>query len=182
MNGKQIRTAAIAAAAVIALGAGITTMILRHDAQKSVDAYRSDALGTGPQISDSKIVEALTAQNLGISKLSVRSFNGIVILRGNADAATAARAVSVTRELGVQRVANLITPATAIDDDAIRRDAERTLASSTSLEGTLISISVDNGVVSVSGRVKNEYQREAARSILRSVRGAKEVRVDLVTG
>lgn len=181
MTSKQIRTTALAAVAVLAIGAGIATMTLRHDAH-SVSASKADALGAAPQVTDARIAQALNDQNVGVSNLSVRSFNGIVILRGKADAATAERAVSVTRGLGVQRIANLITPHTTFDDDAIRRDVERELAASSSLAGTSIAVSVDSGVVRVSGRVQNDFQREAARSILRSMRGPKEVRVDLITG
>jgi osmotically-inducible protein OsmY len=125
--------------------------------------------------SEETIEEAIRASKLTIGNLSVRSSSGIVILRGSGDADTAQRAVDVVKALGVERVANLIR-SESIDDEAIRRDAERRLSS---LSGAVLRVDCQSGVLSVSGKVTHESQKDAARMLLRTVRGAREIRVNL---
>lgn len=183
MTPTQIRTTAIGLSlAALAMIAGLSTMIVRHDEVPAGATVRADAIGTTaaqPRISDQMISDALRRENVDIARLSVRSFNDIVILRGNADATTAERATNVVRSLGVQRVANLITPAAPDRDDEIRREAERELANAGSLVGARLAVTVDEGVLRVSGTVQNDYQRDAAASLVRGLRGVKSVKVDL---
>jgi osmotically-inducible protein OsmY len=115
---------------------------------------------------------------VGIPDLAVHSVGGIVILKGTGDPKLAQQAVEVVKSLGVTRVANLISPVT-FDDEAIRRDAERQLANNGSLQGCKLTVHCEKGVLSVTGTVVHELQKDAARSALRTVRGAREVRVDL---
>ncbi len=127
---------------------------------------------------DDTIERAIRSSKLAIENLSVRSTSGIVILRGSGDTDSAQRAVEVVKSLGVDRVANLIRPE-SIDDEAIRRDAERRLGATHSLNGCVLRVECQKGVLSVSGTVKHELQKDAARMALRSVRGAREVKLNL---
>ena len=163
-------------AAALAFGLVGFSMWTRHSSQ-SFDRNRVQANAMEP-IDNDAILRAIRGSNLAVSDLSVRSIGGIVILRGNGDAATAEKAVSIVKSLGPTRVANLITP-DKIDDSRIQRDAERQLAATNSLAGCLLTVHCQNGVLSVSGTVQHELQKDAARSALRAVRGAREIRVDL---
>ena len=174
---KQKRWTAVVAA--VAAVAAVASMAIRHN-QTSVGAVKTADMGTAaPVVTDEAVYRALTDANVAVDRLVVRSAGGIVILRGNADAETAEKAVSVVKNLGAQRVANLITPAKVVDDEAIRRDAERILAGSGSLAGSVLRVSCENGVLRVTGTVQHELQKDAARSALRSVRGAQRVQIDL---
>jgi osmotically-inducible protein OsmY len=126
--------------------------------------------------------DAIRRANVSVRSLIVRKAGDIVVLRGTGDSDASLAAVRIAKSLGVTRVASLITPAGAIDDDAIRRDVERSLARNRAFDGCRIFVKCENGVVSVSGTVQNEMQKDAARQALRSVSGAKEVRVTLTTG
>ncbi len=168
----------IAAALAVAFAGALGFMILRHTgATSSSDSVRAEALA--PAISDEEVLRAIREANLQISGLQVRSAGGIVILRGTADAASAERAASLVHDLGAKRVANLITPTTPYDDDLIRRAAERELASTGALQGCVLRVTCDNGVLRVTGTVRHELQKDAALSALRSVRGVQQVQVDL---
>ena len=142
-------------------------------------SVQANALETGPAVSDVDALRAIKAAGVPIANLSVRSAGGIYIVRGSGDAVAAERAVTVIKDLGVTRVANLVTPARTWDDDKIRRDAERELASLPALAGTKLSVSCDEGVITVSGTVSHELQKDLAKSTLSSIRGAREVRVQL---
>jgi osmotically-inducible protein OsmY len=132
-------------------------------------------------LSDNAITEALQKANLPIAELSVKSVGGIVVLRGSSDPTTATKAAEVVRSLGAVRVANLISPTSARDDEEIRRDAERHLASSRSLDGCSLRVSCANGVIRVSGTVQQELQKDAARNLLRRVPGVRQIQIDLTT-
>src|SRR5207253_7421125 len=123
----QVSVLAIAVA-IVATGA-VTTMIVRHSEQTgSAARVKADIVNSEAPLSEGQINEALREANLPIERLSVRHVGGIVLIRGNGDAASAARAVGVVKGLGFQRVANLVQPITSFDDEALRRDAERQLA------------------------------------------------------
>ena len=174
----MIRTQKIAVAAAIALTLGVVTfsMWTRHSSRVSNPGrYRADVIG---QIDDDAIAKALLEKNLGISDLTVRSAGGIVILRGTGSIESAEQAATIVKSMGVSRVANLIVKS-AIDDDAVRRDAERHLASTSSLDGCMLKVHCEKGVLSVTGTVLHELQKDAARNALRAIHGAREVKVDL---
>jgi osmotically-inducible protein OsmY len=174
---KQKRWTAVVAA--VAAVAAVASMAIRHNQGSTGVVQRADMGTAAPQITDEAIYKALTDSNVAVDRLVVRSAGGIVILRGKADAQTAEKAVSIVKSLGAQRVANLITPNVVIDDEAIRRDAERILAGNGSLAGSVLRVSCENGVLRVTGTVQHELQKDAARSALRGVRGAQTVQVEL---
>ena len=174
---KQKRWTAVVAA--VAAVAAVASMAIRHNQESTGVVQRADMGATVPQVTDEAIYRALSDSNVVVDRLVVRSAGGIVILRGKADAQTAEKAVSVVKNLGAQRIANLITPAAVVDDEAIRRDAERVLAGSGSLAGSVLRVSCENGVLRVTGTVTHELQKDAARSALRGVRGAQSVQIEL---
>jgi osmotically-inducible protein OsmY len=85
------------------------------------------------------------------------------------------------KSLGATRVANLITPASPTNDDDLRRRAERQLAMEPGLHGTRLAVSCNDGVLVVSGTVQRELQKDLARNTLRTLRGAREVRIELAS-
>ena len=174
----MIRNHKLAAVAAVALAIGVV-MFSMWTAKSHVPGKAHIRAAALEPIDDGAIEKALRGNNLAVSDLSVHSVGGIVILRGSGDAATAEQAVSIVKSLGPQRVANLITPVATIDDEAIRRAAERQLATANSLAGCTLRVRCEKGVLSVTGTVQHELQKDAARSVLKAVRGAKEVRVDL---
>lgn len=167
---------AAALAVAVAFGVVLVSMWTRHTSQ-STNKSHTQANAMEP-IDDQAIEKAIRGNNLAVSDLSVRSVGGIVILRGNGDAAAADQAVSLIKSMGPQRVANLINK-TVTDDDSIRRDAERQLAATNALTGCTLRVACNQGVLTVTGIVQHELQKDAARSALKAVHGAKEVRVDL---
>jgi len=179
MNSKQKWTSILAVAAVAALA--VITMVARHSSTSPTQPAAHAQLATAqvPQLSDAQIAKAVQDADLTVNGLYVRNVGGIVVLRGSADSASAARAGEVVKSLGFARVANLIVPNAKFDDDNIRRDAERQLAQARQLDGCTLIVSCDKGVLRVSGTVHHELQKDAARSVLRGVRGAREVQVEL---
>jgi len=168
-------------ATVIALAAGVaaTSMFVNHrNDAKAPKPLRADVLATAPKVSDSEIVAAIQKSDAPVNGLVVRNVDGIVILRGEGDAAAAERAVTAVRSLGFTRVANLIRPL-AFDDDSLRRDAERQLAQTRSLDGCTLRVSCERGTIHLSGTVQNEFQQDVAKRILKNVNGARDVKVEL---
>lgn len=125
---------------------------------------------------------APTAQSLlascGIdtSRLQIASAEGIVIVRGKVPDRESVRQVSeILQSSGYPRVANLLTVASAPDDDALRRTVERQLVRTRSLEGCRFHISAHGGVVVLNGTVHRDLQRDVAADLARSVDGVLEV-------
>ena len=177
----MVRNQRLTAAVAVALVFGVVTVSMwtRHNSlSTNKSRLHANAMEPMEPIDDQAIEKAIRGNNVAVSDLSVRSVGGIVILRGNGDAVSAEQAVSIIKSMGPTRVANLITK-NVIADDAIRRDAERQLAATNSLSGCTLKVRCDNGILSVTGTVQNELQKDAARSALRGIRGAKVVRVDL---
>jgi osmotically-inducible protein OsmY len=159
--------------AVVVVG----SMYVRHAADKPSHArVRAEVLA--PQLSDAQIAAALRRANVSLDGMSVRNVDGIVLLRGTADTATANKAVAAINDLGFTRVANLVK-AEAFDDEGIRRAAERQLAQARSLDGCMLKVSCLHGVIRVSGTIQNELQQDVARNVLRGIEGAHEVQVEL---
>src|SRR6266498_1237016 len=167
---KWSASIAIGVLAAIVVG----SMYVRHAADKPSHArVRAEV-----QLTDAQITNALRRAHVSLDGMSVRNVNGIVLLRGTADTATAKKAVAAINDLGFMRVANLVK-AEAFDDDGIRRAAERQLAQTRSLDGCTLKVSCLRGVIRVSGTIQNELQLDVARKVLRGVEGAHDVRVEL---
>jgi hypothetical protein len=167
---------AIAITAAVAV-AGITSILVRHGGNTSTSRNNRAQVMT-PQIPDTAIVTAIQNANIQIAGLSSTTVGGIVVLKGHASAAAALQAGTVVKQLGFARVANLIVPITAVDDEGIRRVAERQLASTRALDGCDLRVSVTKGVLRVEGTTYNDLQVDLARNVLRGV-GAQEVQIAL---
>ena len=63
----------------------------------------------------------------------------------------------------------------AIDDSVITTKAKSALLADTTVKGTDINVETNRGVVSLSGMVDNERQRDRAASIVRGIDGVKSV-------
>lgn len=174
-------TISIAAVLVLAAGAA-AVMYTRHEARPTESVTRFDMVPERAQPSDDAIATAIRDAKLPVNGLSVRSAGDIVILRGSGDATAAAEAANIARGLGATRVANLIRPVLASDDEAIRREAERQLTMTRALDGSKLRVSCRDGVLRVDGTVAHELQIDVARSIARGVRGARDVQVQLTKG
>jgi osmotically-inducible protein OsmY len=177
-----MRTKAIAALAAVAVvsGAGVVMMSRHSGAVDGAKPVQANAFApASPAVSDAAATRAILDAGVPVDKLIVRSSGDIVVLRGVGDAAAAERAVAVVQGLGATRVANLITPPPPSNDDELRREAERQLASMPGLHGTRLAVSCKDGVVVVSGKVQHELQKDLARDTLRTLRGAREVRIEL---
>lgn len=166
----------IAIAAVIAV-AGITTMVVRHGGE-TPSTKQNRAQTVTPQVPDTAIVRAVQDANIRIDGLSATNVGGIVVLKGTAEPAAAQQAAAVVRQLGFTRVANLIVPRTAVDDESMRREAERRLASTRALDGCTLRVSCAKGVLRVEGTSSSDLQADVARNVLRRL-GAQEVQVAL---
>lgn len=167
-------------AVAIVGAAAITTMLMRdHRVEKIQPPTRADMIGTAPLASDAQLAAAIRAQNIQIADLSVRRAGEIVLLQGKAEPDAAASAEATLKLMGVTRVANMVTPAAKTDDEELRRAVERHLARLPGLQGCRLTVRCENGVVSVAGTVQRELQKDAVRTGVRSVRGAREVKVDL---
>ncbi len=166
------RKLSIAAAVIVAVA--VVLLVSTNHRQPLVTAphVRADLL-------DGSIEKAIRDAKIEIGDLTVGNAGGVVVLRGIADTASAQRAVAIVKSLGISRVANLIQPPAAVDDDVIRRDAERQLASTDALNGCILHVGCEKGVLTVTGTVQHDLQRDVARAALRRVQGAREVRVDL---
>lgn len=105
---------------------------------------------------------------------------GIVVLRGKTfDPAEAARVAEYARNLGYQRVANVISISEAPDDNAIERRAERALASHRTLDGCTFHVLSQQGIVHVGGRVQFEMQKDVVAGLIRGIDGVRDVKVEL---
>jgi osmotically-inducible protein OsmY len=152
------------------------SMYVRH-AKDRTSQQRTRAEVVAPQLTDAQIAAALRRANVPLERLTVRNVDGIVLVSGSADQATAERAVAAINGLGFSRVANLVKTET-FDDEGLRREAERQLAQSRSLNGCMLKVSCTHGVIRVSGTVQNDLQPDIARDVLRGV-GAHDVQIEL---
>jgi osmotically-inducible protein OsmY len=168
--------AAITVAAVVAI-AGATSMFVRHRGDAS-STQRTRAELVAPRVSDATIAKALHEANVRVDDLTATNVGGIVVLKGAGDAASADQAASVVHQLGFTRVANLIQRRSVPDDENIRREAERQLASTRALDGCTLRVSCTNGIVRVEGTAQSDIQSDVARNVLRGI-GAHGVEVAL---
>ena len=160
-----------AAIAAVAATASIT-MLNRHQGTQSTKAVKAQA------VSDSDLIAAVRNAGLPVTNLVVKTVGDITVLRGEAqDPDTIAKAGELVKQLGAQRIANLIVVPSAPDDNAIRIDAERRLAHSRALDGCTFAVSCNRGVLKVNARVQSDLQADAARTLLNTVKGAQRVEV-----
>jgi osmotically-inducible protein OsmY len=110
-----------------------------------------------------------------IADLRVYQISDIVLIRGTAARGQAENASTVAKNLGYQRVANLIYVAEAKNDTDIVRFAERSLVGLRALDGCKFYIDSLDGIVRIGGSVYRELQKDVAVELLRKIDGVKEV-------
>jgi osmotically-inducible protein OsmY len=135
-------------------------------------------LAETPQTID--LTNSFRGANAAVNSLQVYEIAGIVIIRGRtADKAQAEVLSNYARELGYQRVANLVQIATN-DDAAITRKAEVELSVHRALDGCRFHVRSNQGVVHVNGQVRHELQKDVAMQVIRSINGVRRIEMDLV--
>jgi hypothetical protein len=170
MTTKSKSFIAITAIAVAGAAASIT-MYRAHSETHATAHVQAGA------VTDTDFAAALKNAGLPVANLMVQTVGDITVLRGDAtDPDTIAKAGEIIKNLGAHRVANLIHVPSVPDDEAIRRDAERTLAGSRALDGVKFAVSCKSGVIKVNA-TGSEMQLDAARNLLNSVQGAQRVEV-----
>ena len=126
------------------------------------------------------ITARFTDGGFNIDGFKALEVGGIVVLRGKTfDPAEVTRVADYARTLGYQRVANVISIAEAPNDPAIERSAERALANHRTLDGCTFHVDSQQGVVHVAGRVQYELQKDVVASLIRTIDGVRDVKVDL---
>ena len=73
-------------------------------------------------------------------------------------------------------------PAVANPDDRISHQVQMRLATDPDVKGGALTVTVRNGVVTISGRVDSEKGRDRATKIVKKVKGVKGVDNELVVG
>jgi osmotically-inducible protein OsmY len=177
MTNRPLRIAAVSAVVVIAAWAILLNLWLKSDrtARSELGATHASA-ATG---SVDGLITTIQSE-LPVDRLSVREVEGIVIIRGSAQNQSAIERITrMAKEVGFTRVANLVQVTPAADDEAIELRAERHLSQIAGLEGCRFAIDSSDGIVTLSGVVQRELQRDLARTELRRVAGVKEVRSNL---
>lgn len=133
------------------------------------------AADRGPQPVD--LTPQFRAAGVTIPGFQALEVGGIVLLRGSAfDHMSAEDAGRIALSLGYTRVANLVRVTTPVDDDSIKRLAERELSIHRSLDGCKFSVGSENGVVNIAGEVRNPVQKDVAIALVRTIDGVKDVR------
>ena len=135
------------------------------------------AYAAGPVPKTVDLTQQFVAAGIhNVDGLRALEVGGIVILRGETyDAANAEAAGNEAQTLGYTRVANLIRVIDPPDDERITRTAERQLATR-ALDGCKFHLDSEHGVLTVSGTVRYELQKDVALSILRDIDGVRELR------
>ena len=126
------------------------------------------------------LTPAFVAQGVHVPGLYVVEVGGIVVIRGRvSDASQAATATTVANSLGYTRVANLIQVEAPIDDAMLQRRVERELMVHRALDGCKLTVTSQDGVVKLQGRVAQELQKDVAVQLVRNVDGVRSVQSDL---
>ncbi|HXI12759.1 MAG TPA: BON domain-containing protein [Thermoanaerobaculia bacterium] len=136
-------------------------------------------LGTAMPVSAAsgeQLLVALRRANLQVTKMTVRTVDGITIIRGQTTVKSEIGRVSrIARDHGHIRIANMIQLVAVTDDDAIKREVERQLSRARALDGCHFTIDAVNGVLTLGGTVQRELQKDAAQDIVTRVPGVRSV-------
>jgi osmotically-inducible protein OsmY len=113
------------------------------------------------------------------SDIGVEVDDGVVTLSGtvNTYAVKLSAEEATHRIAGVRAVANDLSVRTPIthNDTDIAKAAANTLEANISLPAGAIDVTVQNGIVTLSGEVVSPYQRKAAESAIEYLRGVRGV-------
>ncbi len=131
------------------------------------------------ELSDARITTAIETaltidQQVSAHLIDVQTNNGIVTLTGTVDDLLASeRAVKIAGTVkGVRSVINKLDVKTAARTDRkIKNDVEVFLASDPATESYEVNVSVDDGMVTLSGSVDSWAEKQLAATVAKSVRG-----------
>ena len=172
MSQRQVKIAAITGAALLG-GALLVNIWIKSEKTPAASRIQANA-ATMDSLAQS-IRDAVP-----VEKLSVQEIEGIVIIKGKArEKSSVDQITRLAKDQGFDRVANLIQVSRIPDDEFIELAVERTLGQNQSLDGCRFSIDSNQGVITISGVVNHELQKDLARDLVRRVPGVKEVRADL---
>lgn len=137
------------------------------------------------RLDDDRLQESVTRalesdSRIDTASIDVRVRNGIVYLSGSVDNAAQRHAVQrhVQDTADVVSVVDQITVRTTAkrDDAELREAAVRCLDRSESVEARLISVDVQDGAVTLTGRVPDERQKRDAEDVVWWIPGVADVR------
>jgi osmotically-inducible protein OsmY len=143
----------------------------------AITLIATSAFAATPQTTD--LTNSFRGAGAAVNALQVYEISGIVIIRGRTtDKAQAEILSNYARNLGYQRVANLVQ--TVTDDDAsIVRKAEVELSIHRALDGCRFSVQSEHGVVRIAGQVQHELQKDVALAVVRNMDGVRRVELAL---
>ncbi len=125
---------------------------------------------------------------LGAARIGVRVSDDVVVLTGQVDtcpersaAERVARRVAGTRTV-ISRIHVVLPKTTGRSDADIERSAQQILQWMTSLPPGCVQVAVEHGWITLSGRVRWAYQRQAAIAAVRYVVGTTGVTDRVVSG
>lgn len=122
--------------------------------------------------------DAVAALENVVDDLKVVQIEGIVIVRGTVRSRAALKeALERIASLEGARVANMLRFVPMPADEWITSEAERNLSLARGLRGSVLRVSTTGGIVTVSGRVENDIQRDTAAEIVRRIEGVRDVRL-----
>jgi osmotically-inducible protein OsmY len=174
------KTAYIASISAFILFAASVTMLMRHSGDPLTSGKSRASALEAPLPGNDTLLTALQDAKLPIDGLQVRSAEGIVIVRGRTtDESAREQATNVLRQIGVNRVANMIKIDAQLPDDEIARTAERRLVASPDLNGCRFAVRCERGILRVSGSIVADHQRDLAARAVQNINGVREVHTDL---
>lgn len=174
---SPVKVAAIAAVVVLFSWAVLLNLWVKSD--RSPVAMVPEVTKASAATSTDSLAEAIRNEGQ-VERLTIQTIEGIVIIRGKTrDQAVVDRINKLAKEQGFGRVANLIQITAQTDDEKIVREAERQLGQSPALDGCRFNIASSDGIITISGTVQRELQKDLVRQLARRVEGVKEVRTDL---
>jgi len=137
-------------------------------------------LAEEPKLHDQDIADAIEDRYLvddtaDVNRIDIQARDGIVELTGRVENLLAKeRAGRIAgRVKGVRSVSNRIdiVPSVALTDAKLRRDVESALRDDPVADAYEIDVSVQEGVVALSGKVQSLAEMESAAKVAKSVRG-----------
>lgn len=178
----------IATLLVASLVAACDRLGTDEEARRAAADARDAAARAGDQLADSWLTTKIQAQYFADRDvkgrfINVESQDGVVTLTGRVgDREAREQAVQIARNTdGVKEVEDLLTigPAGNTPEEMasgwITTQIQARYFADTDIEGRDIDVTASNGVVTLSGRVDNEREKQKAIAIARDVDGVKEV-------
>lgn len=178
MATKKInRQLAITAGFLVPLAVAAVLLLPRHAGQPvSTTHSKADMMGGSAIPTSETITSSLKEGGVPTQGLTVAVVDDIVVIRGSVTAPEdIARITTIAKQSGASRVANMVQASQKPDDLLIKQQAERELMLSRALQGCRFHVQSAEGILTVNATVQSDLQEDAARAILRRVRGTQKV-------